>query len=47
MAQIVIDMLVAALKEGLYRNEPSTLATNTPTNYRQWCEDVLKPAVLN
>jgi len=26
--------------------EPRTPETNTPTSFRQWCEDVLKPAVL-
>lgn len=45
MAQATVDLL-AAIKEGIYSNEPRTPETNTPTSFRQWCEDVLKPAVL-
>lgn len=45
MAQATVDLL-AAIKEGIYSNEPRTPETDTPTSFRQWCEDVLKPAVL-
>jgi len=45
MAQGVVDMMVA-IKEGIYSNEPRTPETSTPTSFRQWCEEVLKPAIL-
>lgn len=45
MAQGVIDMMIAA-SEGIYSNEPRTSRSITPTSFRQWCEEVLKPAVL-
>lgn len=32
--------------EGLDNAEPRTPQATTPTTFRQWCEDVLKPAVL-
>jgi uncharacterized protein YbjT (DUF2867 family) len=46
MAQGVIDMM-AAKNAGLDNAEPRTRASTTPTSFRKWCEDVLKPAVLN
>jgi uncharacterized protein YbjT (DUF2867 family) len=46
MAQGVIDMM-AAKNAGLDNAEPRTPASTTPTSFRQWCEDVLRPAVLN
>ncbi len=46
MAQATVD-LMAAVKDGIYSNEPRTPETNSPTSFRQWCEEVLKPAVLN
>jgi uncharacterized protein YbjT (DUF2867 family) len=46
MAQGVIDMM-AAKNAGLDNAERRTPASTTPTSFRQWCEDVLKPAVLN
>ncbi len=45
MAQGVVDMMVA-VKEGIYSHEPRTPESNTLTSFRQWCEEVLKPAVL-
>ena len=45
MAQAMIDMLVAK-DEGLDNAEPRTPEATTPTSFRQWCEEVLKPAVL-
>lgn len=43
-AQGLIDM-AAAVDEGLYRARPRTPESTTPTGFRQWCEEVLKPAV--
>ncbi|HEY6845527.1 MAG TPA: NAD(P)H-binding protein [Terracidiphilus sp.] len=46
MAQGMIDMMVAK-NEGLDNQEPRTPESTTPTSFRQWCEEELKPAVLN
>jgi uncharacterized protein YbjT (DUF2867 family) len=45
MAQGTLDMIVAK-NEGLDNAEPRTPQSTTPTSFRQWCEEVLKPAVL-
>jgi len=45
MAQGTLDMMVAK-NEGLDNAEPRTPQSTTPTSFRQWCEEVLKPAVL-
>jgi uncharacterized protein YbjT (DUF2867 family) len=45
MAQGMVDMMVAK-NEGLDNVEPRTPQFTTPTSFRQWCEEVLKPAVL-
>jgi hypothetical protein len=45
MAQATLDMMVAK-NEGLDDAEPRTPASTTPTSFRQWCEAVLKPAIL-
>jgi hypothetical protein len=45
MAQGTVDMMVAK-NEGLDNAEPRTPRSTTPTSFRQWCEEVLKPAVL-
>ena len=45
MAQGIADMMVAK-NEGLDNAEPRTPQSATPTSFRQWCEQVLKPAVL-
>jgi uncharacterized protein YbjT (DUF2867 family) len=45
-AQGMVDMM-AAKNAGLDNTEPRTRENTTPTSFRQWCEDVLKPAVLN
>jgi uncharacterized protein YbjT (DUF2867 family) len=45
MAQGMVDMMVAK-NEGLDNAEPRTPQSTTPTGFRQWCEEVLKPAVL-
>jgi uncharacterized protein YbjT (DUF2867 family) len=43
-AQGLVDM-AAAQDQGIYNNESRT-AQSTTTSFRQWCEEVLKPAVL-
>jgi uncharacterized protein YbjT (DUF2867 family) len=45
MAQAMLDTMVAK-NEGLVNAQPRTPQATTPTSFRQWCEDVLKPAVL-
>jgi len=45
MAQAALDMWVAYNK-GLDTAEPRTPQSTTPTSFRQWCEEVLKPRVL-
>lgn len=44
-AQWLVDLLTA-IDGGLYNAEPRTPESTTPTSFRQWCEEVLKPAVL-
>jgi uncharacterized protein YbjT (DUF2867 family) len=46
MAQAMIDM-ARAKDEGLDNAEPRTPESTTPTSFRQWCEEILKPAVLD
>jgi uncharacterized protein YbjT (DUF2867 family) len=46
MAQGMVDMAVAK-DNGLDNAEPRTPQATTPTSFRQWCEEVLKPAVLS
>ena len=36
---------MARVDQGLYNGEPRTPQSTTPTSFRQWCEDVLKPAL--
>lgn len=45
MIQGYLDMW-AAYNQGLVTAEPRTSGSTTPTSFRQWCEEVLKPAVL-
>jgi hypothetical protein len=45
MAQGMVDMF-AAKNNGLDNAAPRTPESTTPTSFRQWCEEVLKPAVL-
>jgi uncharacterized protein YbjT (DUF2867 family) len=45
MAQGMTDM-AAAKNEGLDNAEPWTPENTTPTSFRQWCAEVLKPVVL-
>jgi uncharacterized protein YbjT (DUF2867 family) len=44
-AQGYIDM-ANAIDQGIYNAEPRTPGTSTPTTFRQWCREVLAPAVL-
>jgi uncharacterized protein YbjT (DUF2867 family) len=45
MAQGTVDMMVAK-DQGLDNAEPRTPESTTPTTFRQWCQEILKPAVL-
>jgi uncharacterized protein YbjT (DUF2867 family) len=45
MAQGMTDM-ARAKNEGLDNAEPRTSENTTPTSFRQWCEELLRPAVL-
>jgi uncharacterized protein YbjT (DUF2867 family) len=44
MAQALLDM-ARAKDEGLDNGVPRTPSSRTPTTFRQWCLDVLKPAL--
>jgi len=44
MAQGMLDMMMAK-NEGLDNGETRTPHSATPTSFRQWCEEVLKPTV--
>jgi uncharacterized protein YbjT (DUF2867 family) len=46
MAQAMVNMTVAK-NEGLDNMVQRTAETNSPTSFRQWCEEVLKPVVLS
>ncbi len=45
MAQATVDMMEAK-NQGLDSAELRTPESSSPTSFRQWCEEVLKPAVL-
>jgi hypothetical protein len=45
MAQANLDMWIA-YNERLDTAEPRTPQSTTPTSFRQWCEEVLKPRVM-
>ena len=46
MAQGMLDMALAK-NDGLDNAEPRTPAGTTPTTFRQWCQDVLQPALTS
>jgi uncharacterized protein YbjT (DUF2867 family) len=46
MAQGTADMM-AAKNQGLDNAEPRTPQSSSPTSFRQWAEQVLKPAILS
>jgi len=39
-----VDMMKVK-DEGLDNAEPRTAEASTPTSFRQWCEETLKPAM--
>jgi uncharacterized protein YbjT (DUF2867 family) len=45
MAQGLVDMM-AAYDQRMATAEPRTPESTTPTSFRQWCEEVLRPAIL-
>jgi len=45
MAQALLAM-ASAKSRGLDNVEPRTAVATTPTSFRQWCQEVLRPAVL-
>jgi uncharacterized protein YbjT (DUF2867 family) len=45
-AQGLADM-AEQVEQGIYDTEPRTPESSAPTTFRQWCEDVLKLAVLS
>ncbi len=45
MAQAMVNMLTAK-NEGMDKLDAPARASDTPTDFRHWCEQVLKPAVL-
>ena len=45
MAQANLEMWVA-YNQGLDTAEPRTPQSTTPTSFRQWCEEELKPRVM-
>lgn len=45
MARGMVDMM-AAKDAGLDNAKPRTPQSTKPTPFRQWCQEVLKPAVL-
>ena len=44
MAQAMVNMLIAK-NEGMDHMVPRTALTTSPTSFRQWCLDTLKPAI--
>jgi uncharacterized protein YbjT (DUF2867 family) len=46
MAQGLVDMAAEINEHGIHNAEPRTPENTTPTTFRVWCEQVLKPAVL-
>ena len=44
MAEGMIEMM-AAKDQGLDNAEPRTPQSSTPTSFRRWCEEVLRPAI--
>jgi hypothetical protein len=37
--------MMVAKSEGMDNVEPRTQESTTPASFRQWCEEVLKPAI--
>jgi uncharacterized protein YbjT (DUF2867 family) len=47
MAQGLVDMAAEVNEHGIHNAEPRTPENTTPTTFRAWCDQVLKPAVLS
>jgi uncharacterized protein YbjT (DUF2867 family) len=47
MAQGLLDMTADVYEHGIYHAEPRKPENTTPTTFRAWCDQVLKPAVLS
>lgn len=47
MAQGIVDMVAEFREQGIYDAQPRTPENTTPTTFRAWCHQVLKPAVLD
>lgn len=43
-AQGLVNM-TAAVERGIYEVDPATPRANTPTTFRQWCDEILKPVI--
>jgi hypothetical protein len=37
--------MIEATNHGIYDTEPRDRHAAAPTSFRQWCQDILKPAV--
>ena len=46
MAQGTVNMMIAN-DQGLDNAEPRTPESTTPTTFRQWCQEILKPVAGN
>lgn len=44
-AQGLVD-IYSSMKNGVFNRVPRTPETSAPTTFREWCEEVFKPAVL-
>ena len=47
MAQGLVDMAAEVNEHGIHNAEPRTPENTTPTTFRAWCDQVLKPSVLS
>jgi len=45
MTNGMVEMMIAK-ERGLDNAEPRTPGSTTPTSFRQWCVEVLKPAAV-
>jgi uncharacterized protein YbjT (DUF2867 family) len=43
MAQGLVDMVAEFREHGIYHSDPRTPENTTPTTFRAWCHEVLKP----
>jgi hypothetical protein len=44
-AEGLID-IYNSMEKGVFNMVPRTRETSSPTRFRQWCEQIFKPAVL-